>query len=209
MKLYSFPGSCALASHIALEWSGKPYSVELIKKEDLDQAKFMQLNPSHHVPILEGDGWILDQNAAILGYIADVAPEAKLEGDGTPLGRAEVNRWLGLINSEIHPAYKPLFGTTAYLGDQAMIEKTQATARQQLRKLFERCDAQLVRHPWIAGARKSIADTYLFVTVMWAHLVKVDISGLDHLKKFEQAMLADASVQKALKAEGLDHARAA
>ncbi len=209
MKLYSFPGSCALASQIALEWSGKPYTLELIKKEDLDQPRLKHLNPSHHVPILEGDGWVLDQNAAILTYIADLAPEAKLEGDGTPLARAEVNRWLGLVNSEIHPAYKPLFGTTAYLGDKAAIEKTQANARQQLRRMFERCEAQLAKHPWIAGAHKSIADTYLFVTVMWSHLVKVDIAGLDHLKKFEQAMRADPGVQKALRAQGLDQAHAA
>ncbi|HKT42546.1 MAG TPA: glutathione S-transferase C-terminal domain-containing protein [Rhodanobacteraceae bacterium] len=208
MKLYSFPGSCALASHIALEWSGKPYSIDLIKKEDLDQPKFRQLNPSHHVPILQGDGWVLDQNAAILTYIADIAPEAKLDGED-PLGRAEVNRWLGLVNSEIHPAYKPLFGATAYLGDEAMIQKTHDNARKQLRRMFERCDAQLGKHEWIAGAHKSIADTYLFVTVMWTHLVKVDISGLDHLKAFERRMRADAGVRKALTAQGLDKAHAA
>lgn len=209
MKLYSFPGSCALASHIALEWSGKPYSVELIKKEDLDQVKFRQLNPSHHVPILEGDGWVLDQNAAILGYIAAIAPEARLHGDGTPLGRAEVDRWLGLVNSEIHPAYKPLFGTTSYLGDEAVIEKTKDNARRQLRRMFERCNAQLGKHAWIAGETKSIADAYLFVVLMWSHLVKVDLSGLDNLKKFEQRMRGDAGVKKALKDEGLDKAHAA
>lgn len=209
MKLYSFPGSCALASHIALEWSGKPYSVELIKKDDLDQVKFRQLNPSHHVPILEGEGWVLDQNAAILGYIAAIAPEAKLHGDETPLGRAEVDRWLGLVNSEIHPAYKPLFGTTAYLGDEAVIEKTKDNARRQLRKMFERCNAQLGKHPWIAGETKSIADAYLFVMLMWSHLVKVDLSGLDNLKKYEQRMRGDAGVKKALKDEGLDKAHAA
>lgn len=209
MKLYSFPGSCALASHIALEWSGEPYSVEMIDKKDLDQPRFRQLNPSHHVPILEGDGWVLDQNAAILTYIADIAPKAKLDGDGTPLGRAEVNRWLGLINSEIHPAYKPLFGATAYLNDQAMIDKSHDNARKQLRNIFERCNTQLGKHAWIAGDTRSIADPYLFVTVMWSHLVKVDLSGLDHLKKFEQRMRADAGVKKALKQEGLDQAHAA
>jgi glutathione S-transferase len=209
MKLYSFPGSCALASHIALEWSGKPYSLELIQKEDLDQTRFRQLNPSHHVPILEGDGWVLDQNAAILTYIADIAPEARLDGDGTPLGRAEVNRWLGLINSEIHPAYKPLFGTTNYLGDEAMIAKSHDNARTQLRKMFERCNAQLGKHAWIAGDTRSIADAYLFVVVMWTHLVKVDLSGLDNLKGFEQRMRADAGVKKALREQGLDKARAA
>ncbi|MGH8125145.1 MAG: glutathione S-transferase family protein [Rhodanobacteraceae bacterium] len=206
MKLYSFPGSCALASHIALEWSGKPYSVELIRKDDLDQPRLKQLNPSHHVPILEGDGWVLDQNAAILAYIADIAPEARLDGDGTPLGRAEVNRWLGLINSEIHPAYKPLFGSTAYLGDQTVIDSTKDHARKQLRKMFERCNTQLGKHAWIAGDAKSIADPYLFVTVMWTHIVKIDLTGLDNLRKFEQRMRADAGVQKALHGQHLDKA---
>ncbi|HEY8230642.1 MAG TPA: glutathione binding-like protein, partial [Rhodanobacteraceae bacterium] len=184
MKLYSFSGSCALASQIAFEWSGKPYTLELIKKEDLDSAKFKQMNPSHHVPILEGDGWVLDQNAAILSYIADIAPDAKLDGDGTPLGRAEVNRWLGLVNSEIHPAYKPLFGATAYLDDEAAIEKTKDDARTKLRRMFERCNDQLGKHAWIAGDMRSIADTYLFVVLRWARGVKVDLSGLENLKTF-------------------------
>lgn len=209
MKLYSFSGSCALASQIALEWSGKPYTLELIKKDDLDSAKFKQLNPSHHVPILEGDGWVLDQNAAILSYVADIAPEAKLDGDGTPLSRAEVNRWLGLINSEIHPAYKPLFGATAYLGDDAVIEKTKDDARKKLRRMFERCNDQLGKHPWIAGDTHSIADAYLFVMVMWTHLVKVDLSGLDHVQAFERRMRADEGVRTSLKAQGLEKAHAA
>lgn len=204
MKLYSFPGSCALASQIAFEWSGKPYTLELIKKDDLDSAKLKRLNPSHHVPILEGDGWVLDQNAAILSYIADIAPDAKLDGDGTPLGRAEVNRWLGLVNSEIHPAYKPLFGATAYLGDEATIEKTKDDARSKLRRMFERCNDQLGKHAWIAGDTHSIADAYLFVVLRWTRGVKLDLSGLENLKKFEHQMRADAGVQRALKAQGLD-----
>jgi len=204
MKLYSFPGSCALASQIAFEWSGKPYTLELIKKDDLDSAKFKQLNPSHHVPILEGDGWVLDQNAAILSYVADIAPDARLDGDGTPLSRAEVNRWLGLINSEIHPAYKPLFGATAYLGDEAAIEKTKDDARAKLRRMFERCNDQLGKHAWIAGDTRSIADAYLFVVLRWARGVKLDLSGLGNLRKFEHQMRADTGVQHALKAQGLD-----
>ena len=44
---------------------------------------------------------------------------------------------------------------------------------------------------------------------MWTHLVKVDLSGLDNLKGFEQRMRADASVKKALKEQGLDKAHAA
>lgn len=202
MKLYSFPGSCALGSHIVLEWIGKPYAVNLIKKDELSTPALRKLNPMGKVPILDDDGWVLTENAAILHYLADKHPEAKLAGDGART-RAEVNHWLGLLNSEIHPAFKPLFGATSYLQDDGAIEKTRENARQQLRRLFELCDTQLGAHDWLAGTR-SIADPYLFVTLRWAKAVKVDLSGLDHLAKFEQRMRADACVQRALKAEGLD-----
>lgn len=203
MKLYSFSGSCALATHIVLTWIGKPFEVQLIQKDDLAKPDMRELNPNGQVPILDDDGWVLYENAAILGYLADTFPEAKLGGDGTPRGRAEVMRWLSVINSDMHPAFKPLFGTTGYLDDEAMIEKTKDNARKRLRVYFELMDQQLGKHDWLAGAR-SIADPYLFVLVRWSRAVKIDLSGLENLKKFEQRMRADAGVQKALKEERLD-----
>ncbi|HJP99337.1 MAG TPA: glutathione S-transferase N-terminal domain-containing protein [Rhodanobacteraceae bacterium] len=205
MKLYSFTGSCALATHIVLAWIGQPFEVRLIQKDDLAKPEMRKLNPNGQVPILDDGGWVLYENAAILGYLADKFPEAKLGGDGTPRGRAEVVRWLSVINSDMHPAFKPLFGTTAYLDDEAAIEKTKNNARKRLRVYFELMDKQLAKHDWLAGAR-SIADPYLFVLVRWSRAVKIDLSDLDNLKKFEQRMRADAGVQKALKEERLDQA---
>lgn len=203
MKLYSFSGSCALATHIVLAWIDKPYEVQMIQKDDLGKPEMLKLNPNHQVPILDDGGWVLYENAAILNYLADKFPEAKLGGDGTPRSRAEVNRWLAIINSDVHPAYKPLFGSTAYLEDAAAVDKTKDNARKVLRHYFEQFDAQLGKHDWLAGER-SIADPYLFVTLRWARAVKVDLSGLENLKNFEKRMRADPDVQKALKAENLD-----
>ncbi|HET7562868.1 MAG TPA: glutathione S-transferase N-terminal domain-containing protein [Rhodanobacteraceae bacterium] len=208
MKLYSFAGSCALATHIALEWIGKPYNLKMIQKAELSTPEMLKLNPNHQVPILDDGGWVLVENAAILNYLADKFPEAKLGGDGTSRGRAEVNRWLAMLNSDVHPAFKPLFGATDYLEDATMIEKSHANARKVLRKYFEEFNEQLGKHDYIAGAR-SIADPYLFVVLRWARGVKVDLSGLDNLRKFEQRMRTDAGVQRALKAQGLDQAKAA
>ena len=208
MKLYSFSGSCALATHIVLEWIGKPYTVQLMQKDDLSKPDYLKLNPNHQVPTIDEDGWVLYENAAILNYLADKYPEAGLGGDGTSRGRAEVNRWLAIINSDMHPAFKPLFGTTNYLDDPTMIAKTHDNARARLRVYFEQMDKQLGKHEWLAGTR-SIADPYLFVLLRWAKGVKVDLSGLDNLKQFEQRMRADAGVQNALKGERLDQARAA
>src|SRR3546814_1671101 len=94
---------------------------------------------------------------AVLNFLADSFPEVGLGGDGTLRGRAEVNRWLAFVNSDVHPAFKPLFGTTAYLEDEAIIGKTKDAARSSLRGLFERADTQLAANDWIAGSR-SIAD---------------------------------------------------
>lgn len=205
MKLYTSPGACSTADHIVLEWSGKPYTTEIVSREQRATPEFKKLNPAGAVPVLEDDGWVLTQNSAILNYLADLNPKANLGGDGSPKSRAEVNRWLGFLNSDVHPAFKPLFGTTNYLGDQATIDKTHEHARRQLRGLFERLDAQLGRHDWLAGSR-SIADPYLFVTLRWAKAVKIDLSGLENLKRFEQRMRADAGVQKVLRDENLDQA---
>lgn len=202
MKLYSFSGSCGLASHIVLNWIGRPFEVELMQKEQTKTPEYLKLNPMGKVPLLDDDGFILSENAAVLTYLADKHPEAKLVGGGDIKERARVDHWLGFINSEVHPAFRPLFGATAYLEDQAAIDKTRVNAHTQLRRLFEIADAQLAQADYLAGTR-SVVDAYLFVTLLWTQFVNVDISGLEHLAAFKVRMQADPAVQKALKDEGL------
>jgi len=202
MKLYTAAGACSLADHIALEWTGKPFEVKVVSHAEMKQPEYLAINPAGAVPaITEGD-WALTQNAAILNYIADLNPEAKLGGDGTPKGRAEVNRWLSFFNADVHPAFHPVFGSTAFLEDAATIDKTKDAARKKLRGLFERANKQLEGKDWITGSR-SIADPYLYVTLRWAAKTGVDVSGFDNLAAFFKRMEADAGVQRALKSEGL------
>jgi glutathione S-transferase len=202
MKLYYSPGACSLADHIALEWIGQPYEAIRMSREDRKTPAYLKINPAGAVPALEQDGWVLTQNAAILNYLADSFPQAGLGGDGTPKGRAEVNKWLALVNSDIHPAFHPLFGSTAYLGDATMVEKSKDAARAKLRGLFERVDAQLAGRDWVAGTR-SIADPYLYVVSRWAKAQGIDLAGLDNLARFVARMEADPAVQKVLKDEDL------
>lgn len=202
MKLYYAPGACSMSDHIVLEWIGKPYTTQQMTKEGIKSPDYQKLNPAGAVPVLEHDGWVLTQNVAILNYLADAFPDAKLGGDGTPKGRAEVNRWLAFLNADVHPAFHPLFGATDYL-DDAATEQTRDKARKTLRDLFGRVDKQLQNRDWLTGAR-SIADPYLFVVTRWAKAMGVDLSGYDHLAKFFERMSSDPSVTKVLGDEGLD-----
>ena len=202
MKLYSSPGACSLTDHIVLHWIGAPFEVQLVSREQRDTPEFRALNPAGAVPALQVGDWVLTQNSAILHYLSDRFPGAGLCGDGSPQSRAEVNRWLAFVNADLHPAFKPLFGATAYLEDPALIDKSHVAARKQLRSLFERADAQLAGRDWLTGSR-SIADPYLFVVTQWAKKTGVDLSGLDNLARFDARMAADPGVQAAMRAEGL------
>ena len=201
MKLYTKPGACSLTDHIVLEWIGKPFDVKVMTAPELKQPEYLAINPAGAVPALTDGDWALTQNSAILNYLAETHPEAGLAG-ASPQLRAETNRWLAFLNADVHPAFHPLFGATAFLEDEAMVEKTKAHARKKLRTLFERADRQLDGRQWLTGTR-SIADPYLYVTLRWADKVGVDLGGLDHLAAFRKRMEADAGVQRALKTEGL------
>lgn len=199
MKLYYTPGTCAMADYIALEWAGVPFEAQHVAREDWKSPAFLALNPLGAVPVLEDDDWVLTQNAAILGYIADCAPQAGLAGD-TPRERAETQRWLSFLNSDVHPTFHPLFGATRWLEDKALETRSKELARRKLRTQFELLDRQLEGRDWLTGQR-SIADPYLFVVLRWAHRFELDLSSLDHLARFFERIQQDPGVVRALAAE--------
>lgn len=202
MKLYTKPGACSLADHIVLRWIGQPFELEVMDATTLKSPEYLAINPAGSVPALAHEGWVLTQNAAILNYLSDTAPAAGLGGDGSPRSRAEINRWVAFLNADVHTAFHPLFGASAYLEDPAAIAASQAHARKKLRGLLERIDAQLQEKTFLTGER-SIADPYLFVILRWAKANQIDLTGLHNLDRFFRHMSADPGVAAAMAAEGL------
>ena len=88
MKLYTKPGACSTAVHIALQWTGAPFDVEILDRESMKASAFLAINPAGAVPALVDGNFVLTQNAAIMGYIADTRPQAGLAGDGSPASAA-------------------------------------------------------------------------------------------------------------------------
>jgi glutathione S-transferase len=203
MKLYYMPGACSLASHIVLEWIGKPYDTHKLSREALKEPEFLRINPLGAVPALTDGDWAITQNVSILEYLAEQAPESPLLGDGTARSRAEVRRWVGFINSDVHKTFSLLFGAQRYLKDEAAQKELAASASSLLTRLFAQLDTQLAGKSYLAGAAPSIADAYLYVVLRWAHAKEVNLSGLSNLSAFYERMQADAGVKAALQAEGL------
>ena len=81
MKLYTSPGSCSSASHIALLEAGADFElVKLNLRTDRklpDGRHLNDIHPKGYVPVLElDDGSLLTENVAILQYIADQYPDS-------------------------------------------------------------------------------------------------------------------------------------
>ena len=203
MKLYSKPGACSTADHIALEWAGADYTVELMTSESLKSPSYLQVNPSGAVPALVDGDFTLTQNAAIMGYIADTHPHAGLAGDGSPRQRAEATRWLAFVNADLHPAFVPLFAPAAFGAPDGASGPLRDATLGRIRRLLEKADAQLAGREWLAGFR-SFADAYFYMTLRWAGGMGVSLDGLDNVIAFRARMEADPAVRKVLQAEGLD-----
>ncbi len=202
MKLYTKPGSCSTADHIALQWTGQPYEVEVMTAQAMKSPGYLAVNPTGAVPALVDGDFTLTQNAAIMGYIADSFPAAGLAGDGSARQRAESTRWLAFVNSDLHPAFNPLFAPSRFHADTAQHDGLKVAARGRVRELFEGANRHLEGREWLAGFR-SFADAYFYMTLRWAGLVGIDMTGLDNLAAYRIRMEADADVQAVLKAEGL------
>lgn len=202
IKLYSKPGACSTADHIALNWAGLPYEAKIVTASQMKEPEYLALNPAGSVPLLVDGDFVLAQNAAIMGYIADSAPAAGLTGDGSKQQRANAMRWLSYVNSDVHPAFKPIFNPGNYLPDAAQAEAVQAAARTNVQRVYQFAEKQLDGRDWLAGFR-SVADPYLYITLRWAVAMHVDMASLPNLMAFMRRMEADSGVEQALAAEHL------
>jgi len=200
MKLYYSPGACSLASHIALREAGLAFEPVLASTKThklQDGTDFNTINPLGYVPVLElDDGTRLRENPAILQYIADQVPTKNLAPAAGTLQRYRLQEWLGLIGTEIHKTYSPLFN--ANMGEEA-----KQVFRDKLASRYKWLDGELGTREYLLGEHFSVADCYLFVVTRWAHPMKIDMAGMPNVQAHHQRVLARPAVQEALKVEGL------
>jgi glutathione S-transferase len=199
MKLYYTPGACSLAPHITLRETGLKFELEkvdLAAKRTERGTDFLSVNPKGYVPALQLDsGEILTEASAILQYIADQKPDAKLLPAFGTKERYRVLEWLGFIATELHKGFGPLWNPAA-------TDAAKAAVHQHLARRFTYVEAQL-GDQYLTGSQFTIADAYLFTIASWSSYHKVDLAPYAKLRAFIGRVAARPAVQAAMKAEGL------
>jgi glutathione S-transferase len=205
MKLYYMPGACSLATHILLREGGLPVELERVgrDKKTATGANFLEINPKGYVPALRmDDGDILTENVVVHGYIADLAPAAKLAPPRGTKERLKQDELAVYITTEIHKTFSPLF-------NPALPDDVKATQRDKLQQRYALIEKLLSDgRPYLMGQNFATVDSYLFTVTRWAPGQNVDLSAFPKLAAFMDRVAARPAVRAALEAEGLVKAAA-
>lgn len=197
MELYFSPLACSMATRIAFYEAGyeaKYVQVDTKRKQLAGGGDFLSINPIGQVPVLRTDGGeLLTENTAILPFVADQFPQAKL----APIGgfeRARLQQWLGFISTELHQAlFIPLLAPNA--GDEVK-RYTREKVGIRLNLLAARLDA----HEWLLETF-SVADAYLAVVLNWARYCDVDIAQWPSVAAYFKRVTARPAVARAMSEE--------
>ena len=207
MKLYGLIGACSFVPHVALEWvkahSHENYEFEAVSREFIKSSEFLALNPRGAVPLLVDGDLVLSQNQAILHYLDERFPEAKLFGSKTMRDKAKASRSKPFFNSDVHKSFVPLFRLPSYAeGNEALTKTIRQQAAEQVLEQLAVANEHLESHIFF-GEAISVADVYLYIMLNWCRLLGLDFSHLTQLSPFMQRVEVDSGVNAVRLAEGL------
>lgn len=187
MKLYYAPGTCSLAVHIALLEAGLSFdclAVDLRQRTVEDGRSFKEVNAKGYVPVLELDGGRrLTEVVALLDWVAARHPQLGVAGED---GRSRLIEMLAFLSSEVHKSF-----TNAYFPvNDADRERAFKKIGQRLRWL-----GSALQGDFLFGNEFSTADAYLYVMLVWAANLQMELPP--SLQGFKDRVATRASVRAA------------
>ena len=202
MKLYYTPNTCALASHIALEHAGARYEAIRIDfaKQEQRSAEYLRINPKGRVPALVTDRGILTETPAILAFIAQSFPEAKL-APSDPFEFAQVQSFNSYLCSTVHVAHAHRMRGYRWADDPAAIEAMKRKVPQSVGDCFQIIENEMLKGPWVLGTTYSVCDIYLFTLAQWLEIDGVDVTRFPKVADHRDRMSKLPVVAKTLAAE--------
>ena len=205
MDLYFSPLACSMATRVALYEAGAEANyleVDSPTKTVLkDGSDFRAVNPIGLVPTLRTDeGVVLTENAAILQYVADRFPEARL-GTGAGIDRTRLHQWLCFIGTELH---KGLF--VPLLDKKAGPEVKSYVLQKNLSRL-DYLDNYLKGRAYLLD-HFSVADAYLVTVINWTMATPpIELAKWPNVKAYYERLRQRPSIATAL-AEEFEHTKA-
>jgi len=207
LKLFYSPNSCSLASHIALEEAGAEYEAVRLDLQKGDQRKpeYLAVNPKGRVPALVTPRGTLTENLVILGWVANLFPNAHLKPEGDFFAFSEMQSFNTYLASTVHITFAHLFRTERFADSEAARTDVKAKVPSSLADNWKLIEERLADgRPWVCGNQYTVADPYLYVFTRW--LERPGAGGSDGmpLSRAHRARMQERpAVQRVLADEGI------
>ena len=203
MRLFTTPGTCSLACHIALYDAGAPFTaerVDLRAKTLADGSSYRSISPKGSVPALEiSPGVVLTEGVAIMQYAVDSVGGAGVAPAIGTLDRARMQEAMNFIAGELHKTgYGPLF--RAGQSDEA--KAAQMAVIDGKLAWIEGLLAADGRDYLVPGGY-TLADGYLFTITGWSKKFGHDLTRFPHIVALRERVVPRKAVQAAMRAEGM------
>ena len=203
-KLYFAPGTCALASHIALAEAGADYTVERIdfKTNQQNSLDYLAINPKGRVPALVTERGILTETPAILAFIAQSFPNAKLAPLDDALAFAQVQSFNSYLCSTVHVAHAHRVRGSRWASEETSFADMKRKVPETMGACFALIESKMLRGPWVMGEQYTICDPYLYTIATWLEGDGVEIAKFPKLAEHHRRMAERAAVKKVLTGQG-------
>lgn len=205
LHFYYAPRCCALASHIVLEEAGAKYSTTRLDftKQQQRSPEYLAINPKARVPALVTPQGVLTETPAMLVYIAQTHPQAKLMPSmDDAWAFAQMQSFNAYLCATVHVA------EAHWQRGNRWVDPDDAHAIAALKKrvptsvfdAFELVERNLTGE-WVMGDTYTISDAYLFTLAQWMEFYGVDVSGLPRVIAHRGRVGARPATQRAIAEE--------
>jgi glutathione S-transferase len=203
LTLYYAPHTCSLASHIALEEAGASYEIKRldIDKKEHHRQDYLAINAKARVPAMVTPRGILTETPAMLAFIAQTYPAAKLAPIDDPFAFGEVQAFNSYLCSTVHVAHAHRMRGHRWVDDPAAILAMQKKVPHSVGAAFDLIEHGFLQGPWVMGDAYTIADPYLFTLAQWIEADGVDPKRIPRVLDHRRRMLERPAVKKAIAQE--------
>jgi glutathione S-transferase len=203
LRLYYAPNTCALASHIALEEAGADYEAVRIDFGSGQQRSpdYLKVNPKGRVPALLTEQGILTETPALLVFVAQRFPAARLAPLDDPFLFAKIQAFNSYLCSTLHVAHAHRMRGHRWADDPAALAEMRRKAPATVGACFELIEREMPAGPWVMGEAYTISDLYLFTLAQWMEVDGLDTSRYPGVMEHRLRVAERPAVRRAIAAE--------
>lgn len=204
--LYWSPTGANMAAHAALIEIGAPYELVLV---DIDKGEhrteaYRKIQPHGRVPALRDGDLVMYESAAILLYLADRHPEARLAPDLKNPERGLFLQWLMHMTNTVQEHEMHWFHPDFYIDGAELQAALKSHARGRIEESLRYFDGVLARRgPYLLGERFSAADLFFYMLAFWTRRMPRPAMTFASVARLVRLVHARPAVAQMMREEGI------